>query len=117
MKSLTRIGKRKIWLSAVLAFVLGSYVSHAGTTGKIAGRVVDNSTHQALVSVNVVVVGTTLGAGTDVEGYFTIINVPPGNYDVEFRLIGYRPYAVKGVRVTTDHTTKVDALLEESAVT
>src|SRR5436309_1084854 len=109
MKSRTRIGKRKIWLSVVLALVLGSYDADAGTTGKIAGRVVDNSTHEPLVSVNVVIAGTTLGAGTDVEGYYTIINVPPGSYDVELRLIGFRPYAVKGVRVTADRTTKVDA--------
>src|SRR5439155_263597 len=38
-------------------------------------------------------------------------------FDVEFRLIGYGPYSVKQVLVTVDRTTKVDASLEEAAVT
>src|SRR5713101_2205401 len=117
MDSKRSIEHCKIFVAFFSAFVVGSYVALAGTTGKIAGRVLDQARNESLVGVNVVIVGTTLGASTDVDGYYNLINIPPGSYDVEFRLIGYRPYTVKGVLVTADRTTKVDAVLEEAAVT
>ena len=112
----TRIIYRTPFGLSVL-FLLGSLVGWAGTTGKIAGRVTDRATNEALLSVNVVLVGTSQGTSTDVDGYFTIINIPPGSYTIEFRLVGYRSFTVKEVLVTADRTTKLDAVLEESAVT
>src|SRR2546425_3222590 len=100
-----------------LAFIVFWCTGLAGTTGKIAGRVVDKATKQALVSVNVIIVGTSLGAPTDMDGYYNIINIPPGSYNVEFRLIGYGAYTVTEIPVTADRTTKIDAELEEAATT
>ncbi|TLY31283.1 MAG: TonB-dependent receptor [Ignavibacteria bacterium] len=103
--------------SVALAFIVFSCAALAGTTGKISGRVLDKATKQALASVNVVIVGTSLGAPTDLDGYYNIINIPPGTYNVEFRLIGYGAYSVTGIPVTADRTTKIDAELEEAATT
>ena len=33
--------------------------------------------------------GTTMGAATDINGVFTILNVPPGVYNVTASLVGY----------------------------
>lgn len=107
----------RVAIAAACLFALSPSTLRAGTTGKISGRVIDKNSHEPLVSVNVVLTGTTLGAPTDLDGYYNIINIPPGSYDVEFRLIGYGPYSVKQVLVTVDRTTKVDASLEEAAVT
>ena len=52
----------------------------AGTTGKIAGRVMDYKTKEPLIGVNVVIVGTSKGAATDVDGNYFILNIPPGVY-------------------------------------
>jgi len=112
-----RINRGKVLVSCATALVLGFSVALAGTTGKISGRVTDKATNEPLISVNVVLVGTSLGASTDVDGYFNIINIPPASYEVEFRLIGYRPYTVRDVGVAVDRTTKVDAVLDEAAVT
>ena len=62
----------------------------AGTTGKIAGRVIDNQTGEGLPGANVFVRGTNFGAATDVEGYYTILNVPPGKFVVEVSMVGYK---------------------------
>lgn len=51
---------------------------YAGTTGKIAGRVLDSQTNEPLIGANVSVKGTFLGAATDVDGFYTINNIPPG---------------------------------------
>jgi hypothetical protein len=46
----------------------------AGTTGKIAGSVLDQDSGEPLAGANVVLVGTGLGAAVDVDGdFFTSI--------------------------------------------
>jgi outer membrane receptor protein involved in Fe transport len=85
----------------------------AGTTGKVAGRVVD-AAKKPLASVNVIIVGAPLGAATDADGRFGILNIPPGRYDVKVGLLGYRSVLTQGVLVSADHTTPLDVTLAES---
>jgi outer membrane receptor protein involved in Fe transport len=88
----------------------------AGTTGKLSGRVVD-AKKEGLPSANVLIVGTTLGAVTDMEGYYTILNIPPGTYSVQIRLVGYRSQTSKNVLITVNNTTKLDVTLEDESIT
>jgi outer membrane receptor for ferrienterochelin and colicin len=88
----------------------------AGTTGKIAGHVKDARTGEPLPAVNVIVEGTTLGAATDLDGDFTILNVPPGVYTVMARMMGYQQVRMVKVLVTVDHTTRVDFSLQPTVV-
>lgn len=77
----------------------------AGTTGKISGRIIDADTKDPLPMANVVVVGTTLGAVSDLEGYFTILQIPPGNYAVKATMMGFKTLTMTEVKVTVDLTT------------
>jgi len=88
----------------------------AGTTGKIAGVIRDQSTKEPLPGANVIVEGTTLGAATDAHGYYFIINVPPGNYRVTASMLGYVRTSTENVRVSADLTTKVDFALEPTVL-
>ncbi len=89
---------------------------YAGTTGKIAGKVVDARTKEPLIGVNVVIVGTTMGASADENGTYFIIHVPPGKYQLKAMMVGYTPFVVSDVGVSVDKTTKVDIELREQAV-
>src|SRR6266404_2282919 len=80
----------------------------AGTTGKIAGHVKDSQTKESLVGVNVLVQGTSLGAATDLEGYYSILNVPPGSYTIIASAIGYTRKTVTGLTVSVDLTSTLD---------
>ena len=80
----------------------------AGTTGKIAGIVTDAENGEPLAGVNVVLEGTALGASTDIDGMFVILNVPPGLYSVNFSYIGYQSVVVRDVRVNVDFTTRLE---------
>jgi outer membrane receptor protein involved in Fe transport len=84
-------------------------------TGKIAGRVRDTA-GETLPGVNVVVVGTTLGAATDADGYYTILGVRPGTVTVRASALGYATRTVAGVRVQIDQTTELDFRLPEEGV-
>jgi outer membrane receptor protein involved in Fe transport len=98
----------------LLLLVLGLVPSAAlAQTGRIAGHVTDAQTGESLPGVNVAIVGTTQGAVTNVDGYYSILNVRPGEHDVRASFIGYAPETVTGVRVAIDQTTTLDFQLGE----
>ena len=87
-----------------------------GQTGKISGTITDARTGDPLISVNVVIEGTTMGAATNLEGFFVILNVPPGIYRVRASMIGYAPYTATEVRVAIDQTTDLQMQMQERSV-
>lgn len=88
----------------------------AGTTGKISGKVTDAQTGQPLPGVNVMVEGKTLGAATGLDGTYTILDVPPGTYDVIFSAVGYEKIRVRLVRVDIDLNTVVSVKMRQTAI-
>jgi outer membrane receptor protein involved in Fe transport len=106
---------RVVALSILLCVLIGNFL-FAGTTGKIAGRVLDKETGEPMPGVNVIVKGTTLGASTDVDGYYAILYVPPGVHTVVASMVGYATVTVNEVRVRIDETSPVDITLERQAI-
>ncbi|MCI0513455.1 TonB-dependent receptor, partial [candidate division KSB1 bacterium] len=100
-----------LWL-----FALFSVVAYAGTSGKVVGVITAKDTNEPLIGVNVMIVGTTLGASTDLEGYYTILNVPVGNHNLKVSYIGYRGMIKQNIRVNLDLTTTVNFQLESEAL-
>lgn len=100
---------------SIILILLASPV-FAGTTGKITGRAVDASTNKPLPGVNVILNETTLGAATDREGRYTILNVPPGTYVLRCSIIGYKVVEVVDVQVRMDLTTAIDFQLTETVL-
>ncbi len=92
--------------------LLGLAASAQAQTGKISGRVTDEGS-ASLPGVNISIDGTTQGAVTDVEGYYTILNVRPGTYDLRASFIGFSPVVQQGVRVNIDQTTEINFTLRE----
>ena len=106
---------RHVFLTLLLMTVFASLLL-AGNTGKIAGRVMDKEMGEPLIGVNVSVLGTNLGAATDEDGFYYIIQVPPGTYDLEFNYLGYHTLTVRAVRVKVDLTQTINVDLESDAV-
>jgi outer membrane receptor protein involved in Fe transport len=84
-------------------------------TGKIAGRITDN-VGEPLPGANVLIVGTTQGSVSDVEGYYTILNVSPGRLTLRASIIGFATQVVEDARVRIDQTTTIDFVLEEEVI-
>ncbi|MBI5472958.1 MAG: TonB-dependent receptor [Ignavibacteriae bacterium] len=100
----------------VLLHIVLLTVAFGGTTGKIVGTATDARSGEKLVSVNVVVQGTTLGATSNIEGYFSILNIPPGKYTVQASIIGYTSKRYADVVVEIDQTTTLNIKLSEEAI-
>jgi len=97
----------------ILLLFFGLTNLFAQTSGKISGNVTDPISGEPIFGANVIVLGTTLGAATDIEGYFVILNVPPGTYDVKASSIGYTSSTLLKVRVNIDQTTITNFELKE----
>ncbi|PKL90421.1 MAG: TonB-dependent receptor [Ignavibacteriae bacterium HGW-Ignavibacteriae-2] len=85
-------------------------------SGKITGTVTDSKTGEALIGVNVVVEGSVLGAATDLEGYYVILNVPPGKKTLKISYIGYTSQSVTNVSVNIDQTTVINVALSSQSI-
>jgi outer membrane receptor protein involved in Fe transport len=101
----------------VLLLVIGLLgVAYAGNTGKLAGVVKDAQTGETLVGVNVVVEGTSMGAATNVDGQYFILNISPGKYTLVASAVGYNKKTVSNVAVSIDLTTTIDFQISSQVV-
>jgi TonB-dependent receptor len=76
-------------------------------TGAIEGIVRDSQTGDALPGANVMIVKTSLGASTDVNGKYTIREAPPGSYTLRATYIGYKQKEV-AIQINEGQTIKQD---------
>jgi len=90
--------------------------NYAGITGKIAGKVTDAQTGEALIGINVLVEGSSMGAATSIEGTYTINNIEPGIYTLVFSGVGYQKKVISNVKVASDFTTTIDMQLSIEAI-
>ncbi|MFH2055835.1 MAG: TonB-dependent receptor, partial [bacterium] len=103
-------------LLGLMVVLFTASVVYAGSTGKIRGRVINQKTKEPVLSAPVQIEGTSMGALTDANGEFMIINVTPGKYDLISSPVGYVKKRVTGVEVKVDRSATVDFELEESAI-
>jgi len=104
----------KVLLILLIILAIPSFLI-AGN-GKISGAVKDAATKEAVVGANVVIVGTTMGASTDPEGRYYILNVPPGNYTVQASVVGYARMEISNVQVRADQTTDLNFDLRQETI-
>jgi outer membrane receptor protein involved in Fe transport len=100
---------------AALAVAVAAGFAYAGTTGKLSGRVTTKK-KEPIQGANIIVIGRPLGAASDADGRFTILNVPPGKISVKVSMIGYGVVTTENLEVNADLTTRFDVELSESAV-
>lgn len=81
------------------------------SAGKIAGRVTSME-REPLPGVNVVIEELSIGAATDLNGEYVILNVPAGSYTLKVTAIGYQNVRLTELRVSSDQTTREDFELE-----
>lgn len=85
----------------------------AQTTGSISGVITEAGINEPLPTVSVRILGSNLGAATDLDGRFFIRNVRPGEYTIEISFLGFKKVQVTGVRVVAGETTEINQALEE----
>ncbi|MBC7448401.1 MAG: SusC/RagA family TonB-linked outer membrane protein [Hymenobacteraceae bacterium] len=101
-------------LLGLLTWLLSGAPALAQTGGgTISGRVVD-AKGEPVIGATVLVPGTTKGAATDVDGNFTIREVPAGTYKVSVTSVGLNTFS-QDVTVADGGTASVSASMSENA--
>ena len=76
-------------LKTAFLMILGMSTFLMAQEGSVSGRVTDAQTGDPLVGANVLVVGTNLGAATDINGEYAISRVPAGAQRLNANYIGF----------------------------
>ena len=77
----------KTILTSILLFI--AVVSSVAQNNTISGKIIDNS-NEPIIGVNLFIKGSKLGAQSDIDGNFTIKNVPSGNQTIVASYIGFK---------------------------
>ncbi len=111
-----RISKR-LFVACTTGLVTLAFVvtSMAAVSGVIQGVVKDAKTGDPLPGANVQIVGTSIGAATDLHGKYVIPRVPPGSYTLRVTFIGYKTVEVP-VTVRAGEKVKKDIEMQYVAV-
>jgi len=92
------------------AQVVGSAIQ--GTVRDIQGGVLPG----ASITVRHIGTGAIWEQTTDERGYYQVIALPPGEYEVDVSLTGFRAIAHRGIRLTVGQTAVLESALELGTV-
>lgn len=91
-------------------------VAVVAQTGSIKGRITDKKTKEGLIGATVIIRGTSVGAATDMEGYYEIKNLKAGTYTIEIRVVGYQSQLITNVKVDEGKATEKNSELSDQTV-
>ncbi|MBU1357089.1 MAG: TonB-dependent receptor [Candidatus Edwardsbacteria bacterium] len=106
----------KILVAVTVCMVMAGGLLFAGTTGKIVGTVTDSETKEPIPGAVVELLGTTIGANTDMDGRYFIVNVPVGTFSLRARMMGYETVTITNVKSIMDLTTTINFKIKPTVI-
>jgi hypothetical protein len=111
----------KLRVLALVAFLLGVTVFAANaqtpsTTGTVRGFIYDKKTGEPAPFISVFLKGTTFGISSDINGLYSITNVPPGAYVLAAKGLDYDSTFVN-ITVKANSITAQNLYAEKKSVT
>ncbi len=94
--------------------LLFSFITFA-QNGVVRGTIKDAATDEDIIGATVKIGGTTMGAATDINGFFSLSKVPVGKQKV---IISYVSYKTKEIEITVeaDKVLEINTTLQEDKV-
>jgi hypothetical protein len=98
-----------------LVFILFGQLSPSAfsQTSTIRGTVVDKISLEPLPSANILILGTKLGASSDIDGKFVIQDVPFDIYQIRVSLVGYESLILSDIVVAAGKETNLMVRLDQ----
>lgn len=111
---------RKLLLFCIGLTMLSGAAS-AQSSGGLKGRVTDKATKYPIAFANIVVEipggKQVCGGTTDMDGYYIIKPLNPGEYDVKTTYVGYKPLLIQKVLVVSGQISELNIELEVTTMT
>ena len=104
-----------IFRSAILLFLVNciSVSLYAQSTGTLSGTVTDAKTGDPLIGTTVLLEGTELGDATDVNGRYTITNIPTRTYNIKASFVGFISQTKFNIVIRSEGNIDVNFQLQE----
>jgi hypothetical protein len=107
-----------VTLSFLLSFLFSFPSGGFAQTGTIKGRVYNHKNNEPLPYTNIILENDPKkGASSDLDGNFTLTNVPPGYVRLVASSVGFQKYISEDFLVTNSKTVNVEIPMDEAAVT
>ncbi|QQS35314.1 MAG: TonB-dependent receptor [Ignavibacteriales bacterium] len=108
--------KKLVLLFSFLSTILFQINLFSQSSSKIFGQVIDEGNGEAIIGANVFIEGTNLGSATDIQGQFSIRNVPAGTYNLIVSYISYTKKTIKGIVVENGKDLELNITLQSEAI-
>ncbi len=102
-----------ITISLLLFALTASSIFAAGNT--VSGFVKDKETGETLVGASVYFLNTNYGARTNKSGFYSIVNIPEGEYTIQVTYLGYTTYKEK-IKIKNNKSQRKNIELAPSKV-
>ena len=93
-----------------LFILLSSFFSTHAQNGSMSGTIVDKKTGETLIGAVVRVTNTSLGGVTDLNGKYSIKNIPVGNYEIAIGMMSYEKLIEK-IEIKVGQNSNLDVSL------
>ena len=95
--------------------LLFAFIQLNAQSGIISGFISDSSSAEALIGANVILQETGQGMATDINGYYIIQDITPGNYVLMVSYVGFKLKKEK-LKISDGQSIKLDISLSEDVV-
>ena len=102
----------KFILIFFISLMIAGGTAVAQSNGSISGKITDKSTNEELISANVLIVGTTTGASSDLDGSYIIRSLAPGKYSIRVSYTSYQTTVVNNIVVEAGKDIRMNIQLE-----
>ena len=96
-------------------FLLLQSMSVVAQTATVRGNVFDSGSGEPVMFASVEVDGTNLGATTDMEGFFSISNIPAGDQVLILTFVGYEDLR-KEITLKSGDVQSIQLFMESSSI-
>lgn len=103
-------------LLIVLFIFSAAMFAQKDARGIIAGQIVDGSTGDPLIGVNVLVKGTVMGTATDLDGNYRIKRVPVGQHVLRISYMGYETQEITEFQVRSGEAANLNVSMTKEVL-
>jgi len=102
-------------IALIPIFILLTSIPVFSQNGSMNGIVTSKATGETIPGVNIYLLGTTIGASSDLDGNYTVNYIPAGAYSVVASFISYKSDTINNVKIEKGKNTILNFKIEEFA--
>ena len=109
--------KKKVSIRAIILLI--SFIALSNTVSsqnvKVYGSITNALNNEPIPFSNIIIEGTTVGATSDIDGNYVILNVNAGAYNFKCSYIGFNTEIQSEIKVSSNKNLRLDFFLSENS--